>query len=251
MGMNPRLLRPLASRNNPLRIGLVAYWPLDEIATSGDVTAVDQTGRGNDLTSNNSVLSTTGKVNNGRLFDAASTEYLGRASNSDLQFGDSNWSLQLWFFGTRADPAPGSAFEHVIGKDESGGREIGLRPAYGPSRYRIEIDVFHTDGTFTSVNQPSTGAYANFANLWWHCVLTHDSGTVRLWMNNSNVTTSTRAAGKSFAATGTQFNVGRRSFGGFLEYFNGTIDEVAKWNRALSSTEIASLYNSGNGLSLK
>ena len=30
-------------------------------------------------------------------------------------------------------------------------------------------------------------------------------------------------------------------------YFDGTIDEVALWNRALSTKEIQALYNSGYG----
>ena len=34
----------------------------------------------------------------------------------------------------------------------------------------------------------------------------------------------------------------------FLYYFNGRLDEVGIWDRALSSTEITELYNSGAGL---
>jgi len=93
MAMNNRLLRPLTAGFQSLRVGLVAYWPLNETATSGDVTAEDWTGRGNDLASNNSVLSVAGKVGNAREVVAANSEYLGIASNTDVQFGNGDWSF--------------------------------------------------------------------------------------------------------------------------------------------------------------
>src|SRR5262249_31508245 len=34
----------------------------------------------------------------------------------------------------------------------------------------------------------------------------------------------------------------------YTHYFNGAIDEIGVWNRALTSTEITNLYNSGAGL---
>jgi hypothetical protein len=74
---------------------------------------------------------------------------------------------------------------------------------------------------------------------------------VTLYENGTSVATGTRAGGKSFAATSTQFNIGRRSFSGFLEYFTGYVDEVAKWTRALSATEVNSSYNSGAGIDLR
>jgi hypothetical protein len=252
MGMNPRLLRPLASRGfkyAALRQGLVAYWPLNETAPSGDVTAIDNSGRNNDLTSNNTVPSGTGKVGNGRVFASANSEYLGRASNSDLQFGDGNWSLSFWYFPTAADPPSGSIFQHVIGKDQSGGRELGIRSVTGASN-RIQAFVFHTDETFVELNQLNQ-TYPLYVNQWWHCVVTHNNGALALWMNGSTAATGSRAAGKTFAATSTQFNIGRRSFASpFFDFYDGTVDEVAKWNRAITSSEIAELYNSGNGIDL-
>src|SRR6202035_2479657 len=36
--------------------------------------------------------------------------------------------------------------------------------------------------------------------------------------------------------------------GSYQAYFDGDIDEVSIWNRALTSTEVSDLYNSGGGL---
>jgi hypothetical protein len=250
MAMNPRLLRPKASgfRYQLLRQGLVAYWPLNETATSGDVTAIDNSGRGNDLTSNNSVLSTAGKVGNARQFASANTEYLDRASNADLQFGDGNWTLSAWGLTTRTT----TGFQHLVGKDQSGGREFGLRINTNSdnSNNRPTFFIQYTDGTSLLLEPGGNKTNANFVNLWWHWVVTHNSGTVTLYENGSVFGTASRAAGKAFATSNTPFNIGRRSFSSFFEYWDGAIDEVAKWNRALSAGEVSDLYNAGNGIDL-
>ena len=62
MAMSPRLLRPRASGLSigQLRRDLALYLTMNETATSGNVTAVDNSGNGFDFTSVNSVLSTAG-----------------------------------------------------------------------------------------------------------------------------------------------------------------------------------------------
>jgi len=249
--MSPRLLRPRASggfRYPTLRSGLVAYWPLNESAASGDVTAVDNSGRGNDLTSNNTVPSIAGKVNNARQFTAANTEWLSITSRADVQFGNGNWSMSWWMF----PQATATGFQHVMGKDESGGREVSFRVQFDSvgTANRVDINIFHTDGTFITATAPANRSNASFINQWWHYTLVNNAGAVTLYENGTSVATATRAGGKSFSATSTQFNIGRRSFSGFLEYFTGYIDEVAKWSRALSEAEVTALYNAGSGIDL-
>lgn len=249
--MSPRLLRPRASggfRYPTLRSGLVAYWPLNESAASGDVTAVDNSGRGNDLTSNNTVPSIAGKVNNARQFTAANTEWLSIASRADVQFGNGDWSISWWMF----PQATATGFQHVMGKDESGGREVSFRVQFDSvgSANRVDVNIFHTDGTFITATAPANRTNASFINQWWHYTLVNNAGAVTLYENGTSVATATRAGGKSFAATSTQFNIGRRSFSGFLEYFTGYVDEVAKWTRALSQAEVTALYNAGSGVDL-
>jgi hypothetical protein len=249
MGMNPRLLRPTASgRYGALRVGLVAYWPFEEDASSGDVTAVDWTGRGNDLTSNNTVPSVAGKIGSAREVVAANSEYLSRNSNADLQFGDGDWSISFWIFPT----ATGTVDGCVIGKDQSGGREVFFiaQTNTATNANRIAATLFHTDGTSMGVNGP-LGANADFINRWHHAVVTHASGLVTLYFNGTSSSTANRAAGKALAATGTPFNVGRRTFSGFPNHLDAVVDELAKWSRALSAAEVSALWNNGTGIDLR
>ena len=53
--------------------------------------------------------------------------------------------------------------------------------------------------------------------------------------------------GNIYDAT-SQYTIGS-PYGGSTESFHGIIDELAVYNRALSSEEVSILYNSGTGLS--
>jgi len=253
MGMSPRLMRPRASGNRYalLRTSLVAYWPLNETAQSGNTTAADWTRRGNDLTSNNSVLSTTGIVGLGRNFISANNNYLSVTSKADVQFGDGNWSISIWFYATKNT----SGFQHIAAKDSASGREIGLRVQFDSagSANRVYPDLFYTDGGTLSLQTtvPASITNADFINRWRHCVVTHNSGLITVYSQGASIATSSRGTGKVFNTTSTQFEVGRRTYSGFTEPFDGVIDEVAKWTRALSSTEVSQLYNSGSGIDLR
>lgn len=258
MPMNPRLLRPTGPRGRyrSLRVGLVAYWPFEEDASSGDVTAVDWTGRGNDLTSNNSVLSTTGKVGLGRDIIGANSEYLSRSSNTDLQFGDGAWTIACWVY-VPSTPDQASAF--IIGKDTSGGREFNLTVtvAAATNGNKFSADIWQSNGT-RLIPQGPVSVHASFVNRWYHVAIVHDGAGVvsgyqngELFSGTNSFPTQTRGAGLTFNATATPFNVGRRSFSGSPLHSTCIVDELAKWSRALSAAEIATLWNNGNGIDLR
>ena len=244
MPMSPRLLRPRATgRYTALRAGLVAYWPLNETATSGDVTAEDWTKRGNNLTSNNSVLSTTGKVGNARQFVTANSEFLSIASNADVQFGEDAWTFSLWLY----VPSSASGQMQVFSKDGSaaGGRELELN--YNRAANTVELAMYATDDSSVSPAQIVAARDA------WHFIAaTHaaNSATVTLRVNASTSTT-TRSGAKTYAKTSTALRVGARVYAGFVQPLTGNVDEVAKWSRVLSSTELDTLYNAGAGIDLR
>ena len=244
MAMNPRLLRPKASgfKYQSLRQGLVAYWPLNETATSGDVTAVDESGKGNDLTSNNSVLSATGLIGNARDFVAANSEFLSIASNADMQFGDKDWTLSLWF---NADDW--GAYQ-VVAKDASGAREFECALSSSGGVNRLLPIFYHSGGSVAGLFAP-TGGLA--AGAWHFLAFRHINSTGVITARvNTATNTLTRPAGQTWNATSTAFTLGCRIYVPFQSYLNGLIDECARWNRALSDTELDELYNSGNGINL-
>ena len=74
---------------------------------------------------------------------------------------------------------------------------------------------------------------------WYHIVGTYDGSELRLYVNGElkDSTPQSKAPDK---AEGIPLNIGRTQAG--IQYFNGTIDEVRIYNRALSENEIKMLY---------
>src|ERR1041385_3310343 len=77
-----------------LLTSLVASWKFDE--SSGN--AADATGRSNTLTNNNTVTYNTGQLSNAAYFASASSQYFSIASNSDLTFGDIDFTWAAWIY---------------------------------------------------------------------------------------------------------------------------------------------------------
>lgn len=243
MAMNNRLLRPRQSgfKYASLRSGLVAYWPLNETATSGDVTALDASGNGKHLTSNNSVLSAAGKIGNARDFVAANSEFLSIASNADMQFGDKDWTMSLWF------NADDWGSYQIVAKDASGGRELEHSLIVQSTINRFTTVFYHSGGQ-VSQNWPLASLSVG---VWHFLAFRHINSTgVITGRVNTSTTTFTRPSGQTWNATSTAFTLGSRVFIPFQQYFNGLIDECARWNRALSDAELDTLYNSGSGIDL-
>lgn len=254
MPMSPRLLRPRASGRNrfrSLRVGLVAYWPMNETADSGDVTAEDWTGRGNNLTSNNTVPSAAGIQGNARSFTAANSEWLAAASNNvDLRFADGrDWTFAGWILVPTW--TVGTIF---AGNDSSGNREFiaDLRfnaDAALQNRLAFQINPGGAAGGSVIVG-------ALLAVNTWHFfafTYTHSTGVIAGRTNNgqgSNFATATRTAGSLVQST-QPFNLGRRQFTSANSYFGGRLDEVAKWDRVLTTDELDTLWNNGTGIDLR
>jgi hypothetical protein len=248
MPMSPRTLRPRQTgRYAALRVGLVAYWPMNESASAGDVTAEDWTNRGNNLTSNNTVPSVTGIRGDGREFTAANSEWLGAAgANNDLKFADGrDWTLAGW-----AWIPTWTTGRYLIANDSSGNREILISTAVQNGN---NLSIQLSPGGVAGV---STTAFAgsNLATSTWHFFAfyyTHSTGVLDGRVNNSSTSLPGTRTGSPLLQSTQPLNLGRRQFTGANDYFGGRLDEVAKWDRVLTETELTTLYNSGAGIDLR
>ncbi len=105
-------------------------------------------------------------------------------------------------------------------------------------------DVHGVDGNVHWIMAPG-GTIT--ANTFQHVAVTYDkgSGVATLYCNGAIV--AQQYLGSFTPLTSSDFYIGRRPAGvGSVGSFSGSIDEFSVYNRALSSAEIQSIYNSGN-----
>lgn len=130
----------------------------------------------------------------------------------------------------------------------------GIRLNGGASNKYVFSTVVGT--TYSEVTDPE----ANATGVWAHLAGTYDGSYSRLWKNGVNAASSalvsgvlnklhnlpvfigTRCADSSPPTFSTSPHTGER--------YNGAVDEVLIWNRALAASELSDLYNSGTGLPL-
>jgi hypothetical protein len=108
------------------------------------------------------------------------------------------------------------------------------------NRFAIAIDNTRVrSGTYDGTTQKGKKASDTIsANRWYHMVYSYNQGTADLYLNSINQTSIDYADTSSTLG----FEIGVRN--GDAGFFNGQIDQIAIWSRALNSTEISNIYES-------
>jgi len=232
----------LGGNNQELSEGLVGYWKMDESsAGSAQVDRVDSSGNSNTLTDTNTVASGAGKFGNGSDFEYSNSEYVTIAdgSQSGLDVG-SQLTISTWI-----KPESFVSTNIILAKYNTTGNQRGYRINTLPSG-AIQF-LLSTDGSTYSI--AATGAASVTLNNWYHVVATYDGTQAKIYINN---TFTEVASTNPLALTGdindntASFMIGKQD--SLLGYtFDGVIDEVRVYNRALSQEEIGRLYNFAPG----
>ena len=200
----------------------ISYWKLDE--SSGN--ASDSVGS-NTLTNTN-VTYSTGKINNGAVFNGSNAK-LVKANDS---FG-SSYSFSFWIYRNNNTNIYG-----VISKDDGSTRVASI----------LSQTSGNIDGTlWLSSGQKSISPFAITNSVWNHIVVTLNSTDARVYLNGALNQTIVTGLGASTTSFGTWF--GADQFSGGRWFLDGIMDEIGYWNSVLTASEITDLYNSGNGKS--
>lgn len=80
-------------------------------------------------------------------------------------------------------------------------------------------------------------------NQWYHVVVTYDGTTQRIYLNGNTNPVASGSLAMSTSAAGIQ--IGNFVGSGIDRHFDGIIDEIRIYNRALTSTEISQSYQRG------
>ena len=215
-----------------LNTGLVAHWSFD------DCTAKDSSASHFDGTIQGTPQCTTGATLNATTGKAlqfnGSTDWI--EGNIDPSVFTANWSIAAWFYHT----GYGEPWEAIFSNSTNGINNTPLMTFKGAGdelNYR----------NYLGINGVGTTPDGTFVNLgshfkqWIFAVITYNAGipTVYAYKNGKLIKASQALSWDLQQSSG--FYIGRHYYGG-NQLFKGKIDEVKVYNRALSATEINSLY---------
>ena len=212
---------------------LVSYWKLDE--SSGN--AADSVGS-NTLTNTGTTSYGAAKINNGAIFSRASGTHklaIADASQTGLDFS-TTLSFSLW-----------AKFASDTGDQMRMVRKIGNS---GEFAYDFYYDASGNtlacrfSGNGTSLTTTASGSWTPTNGTWYHLVLTYSAGAVNFYVNGSLLTSTTNAVTSIYNGAAT-FTLGNSD--DLSAEFDGMLDEVGVWSRALSANEVSKLYNGGIG----
>ena len=206
--------------------GLVGYWKMDEASWDGTADeVVDASGAGNDGVAVGATgIPTTGagKFGNGGVFDGVD-DYVSIADDDSLDITN-NFTIGAWIY-------------HIT---NTGYFDVITQRAYLYYFAVNEYDKIHISGTGLT---PSTVTTTDTIpdNSWRYVTATYNGSTLNLYING---TLSKSASVTGSLGTGAQVTtISQDGSSGF----NGSIDQVRIYNRALSPGEVRDLYSFAPG----
>ncbi len=202
--------------------GLVAAYGFDEL-TGGTVT--DASGNGNTGTISGARRTAAGRYGGGLIFDGVN-DVVSVANSASLNV-TTGLTIEAWVLPTRS----------------TGWQTAILKEAPGELRYALYASSDTGDPSgYVRVGSADRSVYAPAAlplDVWTHVTLTYDGATMRLYVDGSQA--ASRAQTGSIATSTGALRIGGNNVWG--EYFQGTLDEIRIYNRALSAGEILTDLN--------
>lgn len=230
-----------AHRFPPEVSGLLGHWDFEAL-TNGQISDVS----GNENNGNvfgGSIVS--GKIGNAMLFDG-SDDYVDLGTNNVLSNNIQDFSISVW---TKLNVNLGSLETNYH--------------FFGNERYQIDGYIFRIENTANpttagkillrtnkNTNAPPDGLVSTSSlvypnDLEWHHLILVKSGTQgKIYVDRIQKSTpSNNPFNPANAAIGTA--IGRAAVNAVSQSFNGVLDELRIYNRALNDQEILGLYEQG------
>jgi hypothetical protein len=214
--------------------GLVGYWPF-----SGN--ADDVSGNGNNGTVNGATLTTDrfGNSNSAYNFDGINNHIL--VSNNSTLSGFADITISFWV-NISQFPSESNPFSGLVAKWYGSGNCGGVTDNYacylrtnnqfvvGTNQYRNYPNMLQTPSNLSTSN-------------WYHFVMVHNSSTGGSIYINGTLVSTYNTAGALCSSTNPLYFGCDNGLGTLNRFFDGKLDDIGIWNRALSETEIATIYN--------
>ena len=216
--------------------GIVGLWHMNETSLNGTSSEVrDTSGTGNHGTSSGTFSGTKGKLSTGYKFTGSN--FVSIPNDSSLS-GFADWSFSVWLY-------PNTMASHQAIVEKLTGSGTWSYMLYGGTNVEVAKKTFrpHIGGYYGSID------YDVSLNRWHHVVCTYKSstGSVNCYINGKAYTIvwsgSAPPAGYVMPSTTGPLNIANTTRG--VSKYSGLMDELAMWDRELSSAEILQLYRRG------
>lgn len=205
--------------------GLLSYFPFN--GNTNDVSA-----NAANLTNNNAVLTAD-------RFGTANAAYSFNGINQNLINSTPNFTFN-----------PTSSFTYSFWYNRNSTATNGVLMMNATNAAGNFIWIFQagaTNSQFGTNKQQFAWIWAptpSTTSVWTHIVCVYNAGTMTLYKNNVQVATATFTH-TNVTSANLPLYIGR-GVGG--DFYNGKMDDIGIWNRALTPCEINDLYNSSNSL---
>jgi hypothetical protein len=210
--------------------GLVGWWPFN-------ANANDESGNGNNGTVNGATLTTDrfGVANKAFSFDGS--DFITLQPNTNIQ-GNNPRSISSWF---KLNNLSSNTHTLYKGGENGEANDFSIWLICNNNQVRFQIRRYTNDIVTNNFNVS--------LNQWHSLIISYDGTNdlqTKIYLDNQLISTF------QVAPSGIAYNTSTTTprFGmltdqeGVSHYFNGLIDDIGIWNRALSECEIQDLYNS-------
>jgi N-acetylneuraminic acid mutarotase len=218
--------------------GLVGYWPFCGNAN-------DESGNGNNGTVNGATLTTDRFGNAGKAYDFDGVDDKISCLNQFFNSGAESYSIAVWARSTSLNnPNNINDSQVLINTDPHRGFEIAYSGSNNPFTNSIDnkVVVVAGDGAnWTEINLGSLKSGDDFKiNQWQQILSVKENNKFYLYVNG--ILEDTYTVGSASPSVPSSIVFGNLGPGFGNECFWGKLDDIAIWNRALSSEEISQLY---------
>jgi len=219
--------KPAESETRSCGSGLVAHYTMDSAHISG-TTLNDVSGNNNHGTIHGGAVTTTGRINEGLSFDGID-DYVDLGNPSSLQI-TGGLTISAWF---RWETADNDYLVTKIGGANDRGYDLSFNTAPARIEFRISSDgsnLFSTGNQDISIGQT------------YHVVgVFNPSNYVRLYIDGALAQENTAGIPSGIFNSNADLNLGRHP--SQAARFDGMLDDVRIYSRALSAAEILELYS--------
>ena len=220
---------------------LVGYWRFQEGSGiyANDTSTYGNNGtlHGFDCTSldcnSSSGWTSAGKFGRGLVFDGVD-DYVEIPNDESLNITGNEITIEAWIYRKQDS----GQWERLISKDDDNTDYIyAMQIRADTDAIKFELDTQTTAGILNGNTPIST-------NQWYHVTGVYNGSQIILYLNGV-VDANASLSGSINTSSGNLY-IGRlRSAGSYYYSFNGIIDEVRIWNRALTPEEINASYHNG------